>query len=82
MLYEGICEDGPLENNMMISRYPKGFLLIDKPANECWIYDWTGVSFSVRADCPLQIIESSRYITAEGQDFDVIAAPWVTSYDN
>ncbi len=68
------------------SRFPKGFLLVDKPANQCWIYDWYegADAFKVRDEVPMECQtegEKNRYRAAEESEFDVIAAPWLGEED-
>lgn len=74
---EGICEDGPLAGREVISRFPLGFLLVDKPNNECWIYEWVGTGFRVRDMAPMPVDIAKRDRAAEGSDYDVLAAPWI-----
>jgi hypothetical protein len=81
-LYEGICFGGPLNMKTMTSRFPKGFLLVDKPANKLWIYEWnkTGLRFDVRDEEPMEVLiegSKNRYRAAEESNYDVIAAPWI-----
>lgn len=39
-LYTGQCVGGPLNGRVEQSRYPKGFVLVDKAARLVWIYDY------------------------------------------
>jgi hypothetical protein len=80
-MYEGLCFGGPLHGEIWQSRFPKGFLLVDKPKNQCWIYDWNVVSgsFTVRGEGPMPVLtegQVNRYRAAEEFNYDVIAAPW------
>lgn len=82
MSYEGECHGGPLNGQTIVSRFPKGFLLVDKPANHCWIYEWDESisSFQVRQEEPMECQtsgEKNRYRAADEFNYDVIAAPWV-----
>lgn len=84
--YTGPCYGGPLDGKEMTSRFPKGFLLVDKQANECWLYDWFGSAsaFKVRQEEPMECKtegDKNRYRAAEESEFDVIAAPWVGASD-
>lgn len=74
-LYEGPCQGGPMHTLVCVSRYPKGFLLADKPNNKAWIYDWTGNSFKVRDDEPMELNFEGRIRAATEFDYDVIAVP-------
>lgn len=47
-LYEGSCIGGPLNGTVGQSRFPKGFLLVDKPNNKVWVYDYQNGEFTVR----------------------------------
>jgi len=82
MLYVGVCQGGPLDGQKGMSRFPRGFVLIDKPADQCWIYDWSdpgwghGV-FRVRNHQPMEVSREGRRRAAEGVRYDVRAAPWV-----
>lgn len=40
VVYEGLAVGGPLDGETVQSRYPKGFLLVDKPNNRAWVYDY------------------------------------------
>lgn len=78
-LFEGICHGGPLDGKEAVSRFPKGFLLVDKPNNHCWIYEWNGNGFEVRNDEPMDVQttgEKNRFRAAEESNYDVLAAPW------
>lgn len=78
-LREGVCFGGPLHGEIQSSRFPKGFVLIDKPANKCWIYEWSdkSSSFTVRNETPMEIDKEKRFKAAEEPHYDVIAASWV-----
>lgn len=79
-LYEGLCYGGPLDGTVMTSRADrgrKGFLLVDKPNNHCWIYEWDGNDFRVRDGEPMEVQtvgEKNRFRAAEEFNYDVIAA--------
>ena len=82
MLFTGRCLGGPLDGEEGQSRFPRGFVLIDKPAGQVWIYDWSepewgdGV-FRVRDPHPMAVLTEARRRAAEGIRYDVRAAPWV-----
>jgi len=79
-MYEGICLGGPLNGQTMEVRFPKGFLLIDKPADKVWIYDRIEDGFVVRDEIPSKVLTEgpkNRYRAAEESNYDVLAAPWV-----
>ncbi|MEV1315380.1 hypothetical protein AB0J14_04765 [Micromonospora arborensis] len=81
---EGVCEGGPLRGTVLVSRFPSGILLVDKPAGVCWIYEWQpdrGV-FVVRDEQPAPVHTDgpvNRYRAAAEGTYDVVAAPWVVS---
>lgn len=85
-MHEGVCVGGPLDGQQAASRFPRGFLLVDRPAGECWLYDWRDDdgTFVVRAAEPLPVKEGpadgpadSRYRAAAEPFYDVLAAPWI-----
>lgn len=82
LLNEGLCFGGPLNGVTAQSRFSKGFLLVDKPEGNLWIYEWDkekGV-FNVRQEDPLPVLvegPKNRFRAAEEPNYDVIAAPWV-----
>lgn len=61
------------------ARGSRGVLLVDRPAEECWIYEWdpSGLVFRVRDEEPMVVITDGRIKAAEEMSYDVIAAPWV-----
>lgn len=80
------CEGGPLNGQPLLRREShgsKGVLLVDRPANQCWLYDWDAAAslFRVRGDAMPVHTEGpdNRYRAAEQSEFDVVAAPWVVS---
>lgn len=80
--YEGQCMNGPLQGQLAVSRFSKGFLLVDKVEELCWIYEWDKEDkcFYVR-DPEGEFVhtsgEKNRYRAAEEPNYDVIAAPWI-----
>lgn len=78
---------GPLDGQMLIRRPEHGFkgvLLVDKPANTCWIYEWSmdDQKFHVRDTESMQVSLEGRYRAAFEDNYDVVAAPWVVSDDD
>lgn len=39
-LYIGQCVGGPMDGQQGESRFPKGFVLIDRPNSAAWVYDY------------------------------------------
>ena len=78
-MYEGMCLGGPMNGEFGQSRFPKGFLLVDKSTNRCWLYDWSPESgtFAVRDEEAMEVSKQGRIRAANESDYDVVAAPWV-----
>ncbi len=81
-LLTGIAHDGPLDGSTMTSRRPAGVLLVDRPAGQCWLYDWRDGAFYCRQTDPMPVIDDpaaddNRERAAEEGLWDVQAAPWV-----
>lgn len=38
-LHKGTCVGGPMAGMQGMSRFPKGFVLIDAPGERVWVYD-------------------------------------------
>ena len=70
---QGVCQGGPLNGKPAMSRFPKGFLLVDKQAGKAWVYDWTGAAFICRDDEPRDLDAEGRMDAAESTDWDVLA---------
>lgn len=87
--WSGICVGGPLDSQEGASRYPSGFLLVDRPANRVWIYDWSesNAMFFVREAEGSELISDpdapkNRFRAAEESEFDIRAAePKTTGED-
>lgn len=73
LLYEGMCEGGPMNGIPGQSRFPKGFVVIDQPNSRAWVYDYdrsAGVFVSRRRD----VHDRIRHLhAAEGANYDVRA---------
>lgn len=69
----GHAQGGPLDGEFVSSRFPKGFLLVDKLGRRAWVYDWNGSAFLCRDDDPRELDEGRRWKTAEGGEYDVRA---------
>lgn len=74
------CSGGPLDGQQFTSRFPKGFLVVNRPQAEVVVYDWNGITFVAR----LRETESvrGRYRAALEPNYDVVAydaermGPW------
>ena len=81
-IWNAPCVGGPMDGQDGVSRFPKGFLVVDRVAGKCWLYDYDGTSFVVREADGMDLIEdenaeNNRYRAAEESEYDVIAAPWI-----
>lgn len=83
-VWTGPCIGGPMDTMEGYSRYPKGFLLVNRPLGRVWLYDWIDAdgTFLVREAEGAEMIDDpaadkNRYRAAEEPEFDVIAAPWI-----
>lgn len=82
------CVGGPMDGQLLIRREDhgrKGVLLVDRPANECWVYEWeeSRQVFLARNAIPAEVLIEgpvNRYRAAEEDNYDVVAAPWVVSH--
>lgn len=70
----GECHGGPLNGQTAMARFPKGFLLVDKPANRVWIYDWNGTAFVSRDEAEGRVADyDKRFEAADSPEWDVRA---------
>jgi hypothetical protein len=81
-LWVGLCVGGPIDGQEGYSRFPKGFLLCDRPSDRLWIYDWSEADqkFLVRDAGGVDLIESpeapdNRWRAALEGSYDVVALP-------
>ena len=72
-IYEGFCVGGPLDEQRGQSRYPSGFVAVDKPNRRAWIYDWSNNHFKVREPDGRPLDDALRIAAAESTDWDVIS---------
>ncbi len=81
----GVCLDGPLAGQERTSRFPRGALLLDRPAGKAWLYDWSDTEGGFRSrtgDEAMPLLEDpaspdNRWRAADEHEFDVWAAPWI-----
>jgi len=77
VLNQGLAHGGPMDGLEVSSRYPKGVLVVDRPNNLAWLYDWSeeAKEFFIRLGYengqPLEY--DARIRAAEEFDFDVMA---------
>lgn len=77
-LFSGTARGGPLDGTDQESRFPKGFLLVDKPNNRVWIYDYTDGEFVVREEEGVELVSDpdashNRFRAADERSYDVRA---------
>ena len=77
------CRGGPMQGKLLLRREGRGgrgVLLVERPADRCWLYDWDDRSrtFACRVDS-MPIDEDKLGRAALEDEYDVIAAPWVVS---
>lgn len=80
-LYTGRCNGGPFDGRPGESRYPGGFLLVDKPAGRSWLYTWTGDHFEVQDAQPAAFRSEQAITVATAGECDVRAVPWEVAPD-
>jgi len=71
----GPCVGGPLDGQPGESRFPKGFLLVDKPNRRAWVYDANHdlMSFVVRDPAGDTLDEEGRWRAGSEFTYDVRA---------
>lgn len=76
-LYTGRCHDGPLDGHTTDSRFPAGFLLVDMPHRQCWLYDrHDDGDFYARTTTPQPLLDTgpvNRWRAADEGNYDVRA---------
>lgn len=82
-LYTGRCVGGPLDGQVVESRFPKGFVLVDKNADLAWLYDYTEAqpkpggeifsTFQAREADGRTLDHEKRIAAAEHSEYDVRA---------
>lgn len=78
--FTGRCVGGPLDSEEATSRFPKGLLVVNRPTDSAWVYDWDGERFVARADEPDELVDDetadkNRWRAALEDNYDVIALP-------
>lgn len=90
-MWTGPCIGGPMNHHDGVSRYPAGFLLVDRATGRVWIYDCIEepsgeCHFLVRETDGRELIDDpaapkNRFRAAEEAEFDIRAAESATSDD-
>lgn len=75
-MWPGPCVGGPMHAQDGVSRFPRGFLLVDRARQKVWIYDYVEGQFLVRIEEGVDLIEDpdaprNRYRAAEEVEFDI-----------
>lgn len=82
------CVGGPLDGQTFTSRFPRGVLVVNRPAGEAVVYDFNGITFVARnggrPELELTSGPKNRYRAALEPNYDVVAygaaglewAPW------
>lgn len=80
--WSGPCSGGPFDITEVVSRYPSGFLGVDRGRRLAWIYDWVPGEgrFVVRFEEGADLISDpssyrNRWRAAQEREFDVIPVP-------
>lgn len=79
-LWIGPCIGGPLgapgTTTPGLSRYPKGFLYVDKPNGLAWVYEWSELDkkFFVRSEVPMKLDRMKLRAIRNRYDWDVQTA--------
>ena len=70
--YDGPCVGGPYAGRSASSRFPRGFLLVDRPRGRAGVYAYAGTVFICQGEAsPLD--DDGRWTAAESDEYDVIA---------
>ena len=71
--YTGTARGGPLDGRTVQIRCPKGFLLIDRPQRQVWIYDrGPGGALVSVSDQPETLDDDKRWQAADGDEYDIL----------
>jgi hypothetical protein len=76
-VFTGMCVGGPYNDRTITSRFPGGFVLVDRVRNRAWVYvagkSPDGVAVFVCRDPAGAVLdEAGRWRAAESADYDVI----------
>jgi hypothetical protein len=74
--YEGTARGGPIDGQTVVSRFPKGFLLVDMEQQQVWLYDRTDDgSFQARSNGPVAMQDDgddNRWRAADEDEYDIL----------
>lgn len=71
--YTGICWGGPYSGRTVVSRYPLGFWLVDRPSGYFWTYETTPPGAFTWHGIMTKIDEAALAEVTAGSDYDVLA---------
>jgi hypothetical protein len=72
-MYTGTARGGPWDGRQAQSRYPRGFLLVDRDKRRVWLYDrQDDDTFQVRDDAGTELDDAGRWRAAEEPDYDLL----------
>ena len=75
--FDGHAEGGPepYPGRLLVSRFPAGILLIDKPGDRAWLYDYDVADglYRCRDDDGEPVDDTRRWVAADGNRFEVRA---------
>lgn len=62
-LRQGPALGGPLAGEILTTDYPKGIIVVDKPKNKAWVYDWNFETrnFQARAEQSLVWDQAEKF---------------------
>jgi hypothetical protein len=69
--YAGTARGGPYDGLRLVSRFPSGILLVDRPDGWALVYDYDDGEFHARENADLD--DDGRWQAAEGCTYDVRA---------
>lgn len=72
-LNRGMCLGGPMDRQEGESRFPKGFILVDKSSNKCWVYAWKNSKFVAKEVEGRTLYHDLRVKAGHEHDYDVRA---------
>jgi hypothetical protein len=62
-LRSGLAVGGPLAGEVLATDYPKGIIIVDRPKNRAWVYDWNfeDRKFHARPEQDLKWEQSEKF---------------------
>ncbi len=72
-VYQGRCVGGPMRGHWGESRFPRGFVLVDRKKDTAWVYEWRDGKFVVQEPNGVPLDHDKRWSAADGAEWDVRA---------